>query len=76
MREMVIAGAGIAGLPEVTVRGDVARGRLIEVLPTWRMSSIGVHAVWPDNAQRPGLTLRFLDFIEERIAALFSPASA
>jgi DNA-binding transcriptional LysR family regulator len=76
MREMVLAGAGLAGLPEVTVRGDVARGSLIEVLPTWRMSSIGVHAVWPDNAQRPGLTLRFLDFIEERIAGLFSPSSA
>ena len=24
---------------------------------------VGVHAVWPGNAQRPGLTLRFVEFM-------------
>jgi DNA-binding transcriptional LysR family regulator len=72
MRELALAGAGIAGLPELIVRADLARGRLVEVLPGWRMPPLGVYAVWPANAQRPGLTLRFLDFMEEPLARLFA----
>lgn len=75
MRELVIAGAGIATLPEVTVRSDVERGRLVEVLPHWHTELLGVHAVWPNNAPRAGLTQRFVDFMSSRVTALFaSPA--
>jgi DNA-binding transcriptional LysR family regulator len=76
IRELALAGAGIAGLPEVMVRADLARGHLVEVLPDWRMVQVGVYAVWPDSTQRPTLTLRFIDFLAPRIAAQFSPAGA
>lgn len=74
MRELVIAGSGIATLPAALVASDVRRGRLVEVLDTWRAPQLGVYAVWPNNAQRAGLTQRFLDFIGGRVAAIFAPA--
>lgn len=71
IRELVLSGAGVATLPEVTIRSDLSRGRLVEVLPDWQVPAVGVYAVWPQNAQRAGLTLRFLDFMAPRVAALF-----
>lgn len=75
LRELVIAGAGIATLPEVTVRSDVAVGRLVELLAGWRTARLGVYAVWPSSAQRAGLTLRFVEFMAIRVAALFASPS-
>ncbi len=75
IREIVVAGAGIATLPEVTVRSELARGRLVEILPGWEAQAVGVFAVWPHNAQRAGLTLRFVEFMAPRVAALFSPVT-
>lgn len=72
LRQLAVAGGGLAALPEVTLRSDIAGGRLVEVLPGWRMASFGVYAVWPGNPQRPGLTLRFVDFMAGRIEALFA----
>jgi DNA-binding transcriptional LysR family regulator len=71
LRELAIAGAGATSLPEVTVRAEVARGRLVELLPEWRIALVGVYAVWPHNAQRSSLTLRFVAFMADRLAALF-----
>ncbi len=75
IREIVVAGAGIATLPEVTVRSELARGRLVEILPGWEAPTVGVFAVWPHNAQRAELTLRFVEFMAPRVAALFGPVT-
>ena len=75
MRVLALAGAGITTVAEVIVRADVSRGRLVEILPRWQVALVGVYAVWPANAQRPRLTLQFIDFMAPRIAALFAPPS-
>ena len=41
--------------------------------PDWHTARLHVRAVWPHNAQRATLTLRFIDFMKARIAALFAP---
>ncbi len=69
MRNLVIAGAGLATLPELMVRDALASGRLVEVLPGWHPPTLGVHALWPSNAQRAQLTQRFVDFIASRLVA-------
>ena len=74
IRELVLAGIGLAALPEVLVQRELERGRLVEVLPSWRLPLLGVYAVWPDNTQRPGLTLRFVEFISPRLLTLFGAA--
>ncbi len=76
MRELVLAGAGIAPLPEVLVRADIDGGRLVEVLGSrWQAMLLGVYAVWPGNTQRAGLTLRFIEFMAPRVASLFAASS-
>jgi DNA-binding transcriptional LysR family regulator len=76
MREMVLAGVGLATLPEVIVREDLHRQRLLEVLPGFRVASVGVFAVWPSNAQRAGLTARFIDHIATPLGSLFLGAGS
>jgi DNA-binding transcriptional LysR family regulator len=70
-RELALAGAGIATLPELLVRDDLARGRLVTVLPAWTAASVGVYAVWPGHAQRAELTQVFVAFVAPRLASLF-----
>ena len=76
IRHLLLAGAGMAALPEVMVRDDLGRGRLVEVLPGAELPVLGVYAVWPNNAQRASLTQRFIDSMAPRIEALFTPPQA
>lgn len=73
MRALVVSAVGIATLPEILVRTDLASEHLVEVLPGWQPPVLGVYAVWPHSAQRAGLTQRFVDFMADRAAALFAP---
>jgi DNA-binding transcriptional LysR family regulator len=72
VREMVIAGLGVAVLPEFMARKERAQRRLVEVLPRWRVPSVPVFAVWPGGTPRPALTLTFVDFIGPKLHALFA----
>jgi DNA-binding transcriptional LysR family regulator len=60
------AGAGLATPPRFLVDAALSDGRLVEVLPDWRVESLGVYAVWPPNAPREGLTRRLVDFLATR----------
>jgi DNA-binding transcriptional LysR family regulator len=71
VRGLVRAGAGLATIPEVYARADLATGRLVQVLPRWRTDSVPVHAIWPGNAQKSALTVRFLDALGPRVSELF-----
>ncbi len=71
MRELALAGVGVASLPEVLVRRDLQLGRLVELLPDHRLPELPVYALWPRNAQRATLTARFLEFMLPRFERLF-----
>ena len=75
LREMSIAGLGVAAIPEVLARDALRRGRLVEVLPDWQLPALGVYAVWPGGTPRPALTLRFVDYMQDRLTELFSSPS-
>lgn len=49
LRHFVIAGVGIAHLPRVAVREDLASGRLVELLPGWHPRCGIVHAIFPSR---------------------------
>lgn len=70
MHNLAIAGAGAASLLEFVVRSDLENGRLVEVLPSWRLSSPGIYAVSPPNAPRHSLSRKFTAFLEERLNTL------
>ncbi|MDR3452405.1 MAG: LysR family transcriptional regulator [Rhodoferax sp.] len=66
VREAVSHGAGLSVLPDYAVAADIAAGRLIEVLPQWRLSSGGIHAVFPAARFRPTKVRAFVDLLAER----------
>jgi len=56
-------------LPVSVVEADLRSGRLVEVLPEWRLEAPSVYAVWPANARRSGLGIQLIAFLEERLRA-------
>lgn len=66
-RQMAVAGAGLLSTLDFVVVDDLAAGRLIELLPEWQTASPSAYAVWPANAAKGSLVLRFVDFLYQRI---------
>jgi DNA-binding transcriptional LysR family regulator len=67
VREAVCQGAGLSVLPDYAIAGDLAAGRLIEVLPQWRLPSGGIHAVFPAARFRPAKVRAFVELLAERV---------
>jgi DNA-binding transcriptional LysR family regulator len=61
-------GLGLVMVPTFVAEPDLRRGTMVEVLSSWRLDAPGVYAVWPHNAPRSGLTMRFVAFLESRIS--------
>jgi DNA-binding transcriptional LysR family regulator len=59
----VLAGAGLSVLPDYVVASDLLAGRLVRVLPDWKLPSGGVHAVLPAARFRPAKVGRFLELM-------------
>ncbi|MFO0631973.1 MAG: LysR family transcriptional regulator [Nannocystaceae bacterium] len=66
---LVRCGLGLAMVPTAMARAELDARRLVEVLPTWPLETLGVYAVWPANAPRSGLALRLIGFLDERLRA-------
>jgi len=66
VREAVCQGAGLSVLPDFAIADEVAAGRLIQVLPQWRLPSGGIHAVFPSARFRPAKVRAFVDLLADR----------
>lgn len=66
--ELARHGLGLVMVPTFIAESDLRQGTMVEVLPGWRLEAAGVYAVWPPNAPRSGLAMRFLAFLESRIS--------
>lgn len=63
VRDAVVAGAGIAALPGLVARPDIAAGRLVRVLPDWSTPRKAIYFVYP-SAQSVTARLRaFIDHV-------------
>ena len=67
VRDAVIAGAGIAALPGLVARPDIAAGRLVRVLPDWSTPRKAIYFVYP-SAQ--SVTARLRAFIDHLARAM------
>lgn len=67
VRDAVLAGAGIAALPGIVVRPELAAGRLVRVLPDWSTPRKAIYFVYP-SAQ--SVTARLRAFIDHVAAAM------
>lgn len=66
VRGAVCQGMGLSVLPDFAVEDDLAAGRLIQVLPQWRLPSGGIHAVFPTARFRPAKVRAFVDLLADR----------
>jgi DNA-binding transcriptional LysR family regulator len=70
LRAAVLAGLGIAQLPESVVREDLESGALTRVLPQWNSPQGIVHAVFPSRRGLLPAVRAFIDFLAERLPAV------
>jgi DNA-binding transcriptional LysR family regulator len=69
LRAAVLAGLGVARLPESFVRADLKSGALVRVLPRWRSPQGVVHVVFPTRRGMLPAVRAFIDFLAERLPA-------
>ncbi|MFO1203610.1 MAG: LysR family transcriptional regulator [Tabrizicola sp.] len=67
VRDAVLAGAGIAALPGIIARPDLAAGRLVRLLPDWATPRKALYFVYP-SAQ--SVTARLRVFIDHLVREL------
>ncbi len=66
VRGAVCQGMGLSVFPDYAVEDDLAAGRLMHVLPQWRLPSGGIHAVFPAARFRPAKVRAFVDLLADR----------
>jgi DNA-binding transcriptional LysR family regulator len=69
VKAAVMAGAGMMMMPDFAVAEDVAAGRLLRLLPTWKLPGGGIHAVFPASRFMPQRTRAFIDLLRVHLAA-------
>lgn len=68
MRSAVLAGGGIAVLPDFAVAEDLQAGKLIRVMPKWSLPGGGVFALFPATRYRPRKVNVLIDALKAHLA--------
>jgi len=75
LREAVLGGAGIGLLPALHCEQDLARGRLVRLLPPYTGPSAPLHVVWPASRHVPRRVVLVREWLVKALGAL-EPATA
>ncbi|ETI06157.1 LysR substrate-binding domain protein [Bordetella pertussis STO1-CNMC-0004] len=70
LRSAAVAGVGVVQLPSMMVRGQLADGTLVRLLPEWAPCRELIHAVFPSRRGLLSSVRTLVDFLAERFAAL------
>ena len=65
MRQLVLQNIGVAILPSYLVGHDLAAGRLLRLLPNYRLAKIDVNVVYPSRRHLPAKVRTFIDHLVE-----------
>lgn len=63
----LLAGLGVARLPDFLIAGELARGDLEEVLVDWSGSAAALHLLTPPGTLRPARVEALIDFLSDRL---------
>ncbi len=72
VKAAALAGAGITVQPDLYVASDIAAGKLVRLLPEWKLPGGGIYGVFPASAQRPPKVGLFIDALKSRYAQFIS----
>ncbi len=67
MRQLAERGMGVGALSMPLVRDALKAGRLVQVLPDWRIPALPIHAVMTSRLQSASVRA-FIDFLAARLA--------
>ncbi len=70
VKTSVELGTGIGDVPGLLCQEDLASGRLVEVLPDWRMPDVSLYAVYAGRTGLSKLARAFLDEVTEQLSPL------
>jgi hypothetical protein len=62
-----LEGVGMGQFCECHVLDDLRSGRLVRLLPDWKVADIPILAVYPDNRQIAAKVRAFVDFLARRL---------
>jgi DNA-binding transcriptional LysR family regulator len=69
LRALLLNGAGLSVMDQFSVQADIAQGRLVRLLPEWRVPSGGLFAVFPPGRHPNAAARAFVDFYRHRLAS-------
>ena len=69
LRAALLAGLGVAVASEWIIDDELASGRLVEIMPDWRMPHLDLWAVLPGARHASPQARAFIAFVEEQLAA-------
>jgi len=70
VRDLAIAGQGVALLPRFVAAGPIAHGQLLEILPGKVALSWSVYAIYPRRTHLPERVRAYVDHLAEGVAGL------
>jgi DNA-binding transcriptional LysR family regulator len=71
LRDAVLSELGIASLPAFLCKGDLAEGRLVEVLPGWHTPDLSFYALFGDQAV-PMRVRSLIDYLVDHLRPILS----
>lgn len=72
MMPALLAGLGIARLPDFIIDRELADGRLVEILSDWSPTNVALHLLTPPSTLRPARVELVIDFLSQRFRNLCS----
>lgn len=69
LRSLLIQGAGISVLDNLSVAEAVSKKNLVRVLPDWSIAKGGIYAVLPPGRHAPASVRAFIDFYRESLGS-------
>ena len=70
VQQAACAGLGAAVVSAWLVAGDLAQGRLVQLLPDWQAPALPVHVVFPAARQQPPRLRAFIDAMKAALPQL------
>lgn len=76
MKKSVLAAGGVALLPLFLCAREEQSGKLVRILPQWRLGGSDLHVVYPSARYVPQRVVAFRDFLVRELTALSSRCQA
>lgn len=67
VRSLLLAGEGIAALSDFLVAEDIAKGKLVQLLPDYHIAEAGIYAVYHEQRLQQVKIRKFIDFLTQKL---------